>query len=89
MSNGLAKVFRNKRAGGVMRTALAMLCFGGVSFLVYVLVSLLKEANVRPSTAVIHFARYVPPRTQAEIMEMNLEVQKRNIPARNGQRIAL
>ena len=85
----MAKVFRDKRAGDVMRTTLVMLCFGGVSFLLYVLVSLLKEAPVRPSKTVIHFARYVPPHTKAEIIEMNLEVQKRNIPARTGQRIAL
>ena len=65
-----------------MRIALAILCLGGVSFLVYVLAAFVNEGRRLPSGALrMHFAKFSPTRRRGEIIEMTLEPQKRNAAA--------
>ena len=65
-----------------MRVALALLCIGAVSFLLRVLVALVKEGiHVPPRTAKLYFARFKPSR-QGELVVMRPEIQRREFPPR-------
>ncbi len=63
-----------------MRIALAILCLGGVSFLLHVLAAFVKEGRRLPPGLVrVHFAKFSPTRRRGELIEMRLEPQRRNV----------
>jgi hypothetical protein len=65
-----------------MRIALAILCLGGVSFLLHVLAAFVKEGTRLPPGPVrVHFAKFSPARRRGELIEMSLEPQKESASA--------
>jgi len=72
-----------------MKIALALLCIGAVTFLLRILTALVKEAKNTPASAVIHFAKFKPRGQRRALIEMNVEVPRRNVSTRTGERIAL
>ena len=62
-----------------MRIALAILCLGGVSFLLHVLAAFVNEGRrLRPGPVRVHFAKFSPAQRRGELNEMKLESQERN-----------
>jgi hypothetical protein len=75
--------------GETMTVALVILCVGAVTFLLRVLAALVTEGmNLHPSTVKVHFARFNPSRRRGELIEMNLELNRR-VSARRGERKAI
>jgi hypothetical protein len=89
LSNGVEKPTKGRCVGGIMRVILSLLCIGAVTFQLRVLVALLKEANSRPSSIVIHFTKFKPSRQRGELVEMTAQAQTRRVSARTGERMAL
>src|ERR1700674_2421720 len=76
-------------SGEGMRVALAILCVGGVMFLLRVLAALVKEWMSFPPQAVrIHFAKFNPFRRRRVLIEMKPE-QNRQASPRSGERKAI
>jgi hypothetical protein len=72
-----------------MRVALAILCVGAVAFLLRFLAALVTEGmSLPPSSVRVHFMKFNPSRRRGELIEMNLELNKR-VPARRGERRAI
>ena len=71
-----------------MRIAFVILCFGAVTFLLRVLVAMVKEGKSGRRRAVIYFAIFRPsgPKRRPHRDEASSSTGK--IPARNGRRIA-
>ena len=72
-----------------MRMALALLCIGAVTFLLRVLVALVREAMNGPGDMRVYLAKFSPSRRGAELILMHPESQRHNSAARTGERIAL
>jgi hypothetical protein len=72
-----------------MKVAVAILCIGAVTFLVRVLIGLMKEAKAGPYQHTIHFAKFKPARKRGELIEMKSVAQTRDVPGRGRERIAL
>jgi hypothetical protein len=87
LSNGVEKPASDRCAGGVMRTALSLLCIGAVTFQLRFLAALVKEAKSMPSSTVIYLVKFKPSRQRGELIEMSM--QTRNVSARTGERMAL
>jgi len=70
---------------------MAILCVGAVTFLLRVLVALVKEEKSLPTRAVqVYFAKFIPSKKQrGELIVMNPETAKRKLPIQAGKRIAL
>lgn len=88
-SNDDERLAWNKSAGGVMRVALAIVAVVAVTFLLRVLVALLKEASSKPLRTVVHFATFKPSRRGGELTEMNTAAQRQEVTTDARQRIAL
>jgi hypothetical protein len=75
--------------GEIMTVALVILCVGAVTFLLRFLAALVTEEMNSPSKTVsVDFARFNPSRRRGELIEMNLE-QNKKVPARRGERKAI
>jgi len=69
---------------------LAALCVSAVTFLLRVLVALVKEwVGLPPRTTKLYLAKFNPPRRRGELIVMNPELGKREFPAGTDERIAL
>jgi putative OmpL-like beta-barrel porin-2 len=79
----------------MMRIALAVLCIGAVTFLLRVLVALVKESVGRPRRAAVgYLTRFFPSQLRrstrsGELIMINPELQTRRVLTRTGERIAL
>jgi len=72
-----------------MRMALAVLCIGAVTFLLRVLVALIKEAMNQPRGMKVYLAKFSPSRRQEELILVNPEFRPGYSAAEAGARIAL
>lgn len=70
-----------------MRVALAVLCIGAVTFLLRVLLALIKEVMNQPRGVQVYFARFNPSRQQ-ELILVNPEFRLRHSAAEVGARIS-
>jgi hypothetical protein len=69
-----------------MKVALAILCVGGVAFLLRVLAAFAREEKrLRSHQIRVHFSRF-SPKQRGELIEMGLSDQKRNVPAGTNAR---
>lgn len=69
-----------------MKVALAILCFGGVAFLLHVLVAFAAEGKRLPARNLrVHFAKFSPKLRRGELVEIRLWDQKRNVPTATDQ----
>jgi hypothetical protein len=76
-------------AGNATDWALAVLCVGAVSFLLWVLVALVKEhRNTSVRSVEFYWARVHPPRQQAELGVVTPEVYQRSTPPGADERVA-
>jgi branched-subunit amino acid transport protein len=73
----------------VMKIALALLCMSAVTFLLRILAALVIEAKNTPASAVVHFAKFKPRGQRRALIEMKIEVPRRKVSTRTGERIAL
>jgi hypothetical protein len=74
----------------ITRIVMAVLCVGGVSFLLGVLRALVRERKSVSSRAVkVYFAKFIPSKKRGELIVMDLETGGRRLPIKVGKRIAL
>lgn len=73
-----------------MRIAIAVLCIGAVTFLLRVLVALLREGMNLPSQAVkFYLAKFSPSGRRGELIVMSPQSRGCEYPTGTDQRIAL
>jgi hypothetical protein len=78
-----------------MTIALAVLAIAAVTFFLRILAALMIEASKAPDSAVMHLAKYSPGKRQRGVLlemnieEMNIETQRKDIPLRTREGIAL
>jgi hypothetical protein len=73
-----------------MRITMAVICAGAVTFLLRVLVGLVKEASTRPLPSLkIYMTKFTPARQRGELIVMNAAVSKQPTSRTYGGRIAL
>jgi Putative beta-barrel porin-2, OmpL-like. bbp2 len=76
--------------GDGMRVALAVLCFGAVTFLLRVLVALVKESmSLPPRSLTVYLTKFNPSKQRGELIAMSPDALNRKIPTKTGERIAL
>jgi hypothetical protein len=67
----------------ILKLSIVVLCLGAVSFLLRVLVALVREALTAPPQSVkAYLARFNPRREQKELIVMKLAAVKRGYPTR-------
>ena len=71
-----------------MKLAVALVCTGGVGFLLRVLVALLLEAKTSKRTAHFYFARFAPSKQQSELITIPHGEQTGGAPTESGGRMA-
>ncbi|MGA8029696.1 MAG: outer membrane beta-barrel protein [Bryobacteraceae bacterium] len=73
-----------------MRLGIVVLSLGAMSFLLYVLVALIKE-SMSPSTKglKVHWAKFHPARKRGELIQMHHDVLIRKASTKSAERIAL
>jgi branched-subunit amino acid transport protein len=73
-----------------MRVVVAILGVGAVTFMLRVLLALVKDRkSLLPGAMEVHFAKFIPPKKQGELIVMNPEAGKRKLPIKAGKRAAL
>jgi hypothetical protein len=73
-----------------MRVALAVLCIGAVTFLLRVLVALVKDwMRLPPRTAKFYRARFNPSKQPGELIVVDPQAQQRGYPRGNRERMAI
>jgi hypothetical protein len=72
-----------------MRVALLVLCIGAVTFLLRVLVALVRDAtSQQPRDMQVYLAKFRPPIRRRKLMLVIPGAQKRRSPPGTGERIA-
>jgi len=72
-----------------MRMALVVLCIGAVTFLLRVLVALIREAISKQTRDMqVYLAKFRPSIRRRKLTLMNPEAQERTSPPRTGERVA-
>jgi hypothetical protein len=72
-----------------MRVALIVLCIGAVTFLLRVLVALVRDAaSQQPRDMQVYLAKFRPSIRRRKLMLVNPGAQKRTSPPGTGERIA-
>jgi len=73
-----------------MRILLAVLCIGAVTFLLRVLVALVKEGtNLPPRVLKFYMAKFTPSGRRGDLVVMNCARRGREFSMGNDQRMAL
>ena len=78
-----------EKPGDVMTIGLTILCIGAVTFLLRVLVALVKEwMSFSRNEEGVDFEKFTPSRPRGKLIEMSSEVRTQTNHPRTGERMA-